>query len=296
MKVDKWIWVFAGVMFILPLMFVASSIEPYACGLEIVSDDIKGGKAANCFEFWMNRYQTMVSGILALSAAGAAYWVARAQIRHAESLEEKRRQAEEFAARAGLSLPLDELCEYAKNCVQQFRTQLRNSAPQPRLQLPHFPQGAVEPLKNCIRFTDYDQAIKIYEVLSFLQILKARISSDEILSADVVYVRILDSVKLYILAEGILYYARGMLEGPTKPPPPLMMLTSLRRFGFNFAEDPQLFRLAGISVPPLETGLGVQSQRVVIQAITIFFGRHYGPSSTRERPHDRGGPSSGTAE
>ena len=51
------------------------------------------------------------------------------------------------------------------------------------------------------------------------------------------------------------------------------------------------------TIAPLShTPLGVQSRRVVIQAITIFFGRHYGPSTTWGRPHDRGGSSSGTAE
>ncbi len=52
----------------------------------------------------------------------------------------------------------------------------------------------------------------------------------------------------------------------------------------------------GLMQGEIPSGLGVQSRRVVIQAITIFFGRHYGPSTTRECPHDRGGPSSATAE
>jgi hypothetical protein len=132
--------------------------------------------------------------------------------------------------------------------VEQFRKQLRNSAPQSRLQFPCFPHIAIAPLQNCIRFTNHEQAFKIYDVLSWLQIFKARISSDERLTLNVINMRILDGVKLHVLAEGLLCYARctGRVE-----PQSLLIMEKLNRLGFNQAEDPQLFQSAGFSVLPL---------------------------------------------
>ena len=117
-------------------------------------------QAANCFEFWLNRYQTMVSGILALSAAVVAYLAARAQIRHAENLIEKRRQTEAYAARATLPLALSEVCDYAGACFDIFKSRLPNYKDRSPLDLPTFPSSAVKPLQDCIRFSDKDQAKK----------------------------------------------------------------------------------------------------------------------------------------
>ena len=74
-----------------PVILVAALVmgaEPGACTATFGfgKDEIQ---AANCFEFWLNRYQTMVSGLLALSAAVVAYSAARAQIRHAEAWKKR---------------------------------------------------------------------------------------------------------------------------------------------------------------------------------------------------------------
>ena len=242
---DRWIWLFAGVMVILPLMFVASSVEPYVCGLKIVASEIEKGNAANCFEFWVNRYQTMVSGVTALSAAFVAYLAAKAQIRHAESLEESRRQTEEYAARATLPLALSEVCDYALACFDIFKSRLPNYNDRSPLELPVFPRSAVEPLQYCIRFSDKSQAKKIADLLSNLQIFHSRVAGKSRWRKAMLYERILDAVILNIRASDLFDYGRRGEEGWMKRPDPARIGRELRINGFSSDQHPMLFAFVG---------------------------------------------------
>ncbi|MDZ5448890.1 hypothetical protein [Labrys sp. ZIDIC5] len=47
---------------------------------------LKGNPALNCFDFWLNRYQTLLTGIFTLAAAAAAFFAVSVQIHHNEKL------------------------------------------------------------------------------------------------------------------------------------------------------------------------------------------------------------------
>lgn len=202
-------------------------------------------QAANCFEFWLNRYQTMVSGILALSAAVVAYLAARAQIRHAENLIEKRRQTEAYAARATIPLALSEVCDYAGACFDIFKSRLPNYKDRSPLDLPTFPSSAVKPLQDCIRFSDKDQAKKIADLLSNLQIFHSRVSGKSRWRKAMLYERILDAVILIIRASELFDYGRRIEEGWMKRPDPARIGRELRMNGFSSDQHPMLFAFVG---------------------------------------------------
>jgi len=136
-------------------------------------------QAANCFEFWLNRYQTMISGLLALSAAGVALWAAKLQIGHAESLAEKKRQAEELAARAGLSFTLDEILSYTKTCLEKCTNiyLAEGVLIQSDLSFPILPQSSIESLKKCIQSCGEENQQKIQNIVSWLQIVQTRLAT-----------------------------------------------------------------------------------------------------------------------
>ena len=235
-----------------PVVLVAVLVmwaEPGACHTNLISNPASA-PSANCFEFWLNRYQTMVSGLLALSAAVVAYLAARAQIRHAEGLVEKRRQAEEYAARAGLPLALTEVCNYAAACRDIFKSRLLNRKYSSPLELPLFPGDVVEPLQYCIRFSDKDQAKKIADLLSFLQIFQSRVTDSDRWSKMALYDGISDAVVLNLLASDLYDYGRRREEGWMKRPDRQRMGREFENMGLSSYQHPNLFRLVGLEPEP----------------------------------------------
>ena len=176
MKVEKWLKRLITVEFVVIVVFASSiSWAPHACDLKIVPAEIKDSNAFVCFEFWLNRYQTMLSGLLALIAGSFAYFAARSQIKSAESLEENRRQAEEVAARARLSLALSDITSFAEKSLEILKTHLENHDEKTLDLLPNFPASTIAPLQNCIRFASKDKAKSISNLISLLQVFKARL-------------------------------------------------------------------------------------------------------------------------
>ena len=82
-----WAWAVAAPVILVTVLLMRAELGACTATFGFGKDEIQ---AANCFEFWLNRYQTMISGLLALSAAVVAYLAAKLQIRHAERLEEKK--------------------------------------------------------------------------------------------------------------------------------------------------------------------------------------------------------------
>ena len=135
-----WAWAVTAPVVLVAVLVMGADIGACTATFGFGKDEVQ---AANCFEFWVNRYQTMVSGLLALSAAVVALWAAKLQIGHAERLEEKRRQAEENAARVRLTLALSEINDYSHECVRKFKLRLEDANYLAPLRLPSFPQSVV---------------------------------------------------------------------------------------------------------------------------------------------------------
>jgi len=215
--------------------------EPGACDKSLISH----AQSANCFEFWLNRYQTLIGGILTLIAGSFAYVAAQNQIKHAESLEEKRRHAEENAARVRLALTLSDISEYSTECARRFKLRLQNPNDIMLLRLPSFPQSVVESLERCIRFAHFDNEAELKNMLHWLQIFKARVSHrggwDGHNYDYNVNDGILDAAKTIVFVNDLFAYAREGTAPWTKTPEPQAMERCLRSLGFNDKEHPQLF-------------------------------------------------------
>jgi hypothetical protein len=50
------------------------------CAADVVTDALAKKGAFTCFEFWLNRYQTLLAGMIALFAAGLAFYAVRKQV------------------------------------------------------------------------------------------------------------------------------------------------------------------------------------------------------------------------
>ena len=168
MRSRRWgLWAWGVTAPVILVALVVMWAEPGACDAKLISNTASA-PSANCFEFWLNRYQTMISGLLALSAAVAAYLAAKLQIGHIERLEEKRRQAEENAARARLSFALKDIMSYAASCMTHFLTRLETPNDRSPLFLSPIPANIIDFLQNCVRFADEEHSKKIGNLLAFL--------------------------------------------------------------------------------------------------------------------------------
>ena len=67
------------------------------------------------------RWQTLIAGIISIVAAAVALWAVRQQIRHAQQMEDKRRERQAYAARKMLPHALASLSQYAASCLTALR-------------------------------------------------------------------------------------------------------------------------------------------------------------------------------
>lgn len=98
---------------------VANEISPSICTIEILD-------SANCFEFWVNRYQTFLSGMIALIAAGIGAAFLYMQIAQSDRQEAERVQRKHDAARSMLPLALSQICRFAEENAQAIRDSISN--------------------------------------------------------------------------------------------------------------------------------------------------------------------------
>jgi len=205
-----------------PVVVVAlavSLLEPFACHVKI-GPDLVPEEAAKCFEFWLNRYQTLIGGVLTLIAGSFAYFAAQKQINHAESLEQRRRSAEEVAARAHLSFALDEVFSYTDQCLIKCADiyDMNGNGGSSDLQFPNVSLNAIQLMQNCIRFTNEESRKNIVKLMSVLQIVKARLGdlrvSWQISDAEKIVLchRIVNIYAIRFLVSGLLEYSRFEVE------------------------------------------------------------------------------------
>src|SRR4051794_35525172 len=81
---------------------------------------MKQAGGIGCWEFWLNRYQTLIVGVVAFVGAFLTVQAVRAQIQQADRLEDERRERESYAARATLPLALSAITGYAEGCMHEI--------------------------------------------------------------------------------------------------------------------------------------------------------------------------------
>ena len=129
------------------------------------------------FPDFFYRWQTLLTGLLAL---GGAAWTVRAiqsQIKQASDAENDRRQRNERAARAILPLALYDISDYARECMLLMSPFISGSARQNPIIVPPIPPALIEPLQAAIRSANPQTAGEIAGVIAWLQIQHARLRS-----------------------------------------------------------------------------------------------------------------------
>lgn len=141
--------------------------------------------------YWINQHQTLITGLLALLAAGiAAYFlwrqISQEQSRHEELIQRKLR-----AVRAGLPIALSEIHEYADRCIDvlchiagkrtstedeydhENELQILKSVPP----VPDYPANAFKALQSTIEYADTTDAAALRRIIAFSQIQNSRFRS-----------------------------------------------------------------------------------------------------------------------
>jgi hypothetical protein len=186
------------------------------------------------FVEWLNKWQTLVSGILALIAGGGAVWAVLRQTReqrdqHAGMLERKR-----LSARAQMPEALSDLVGFVRECVQFVDGR--------RVGAPSKPNEAIEKLKVAIEFVDTQPAKAIFELVSFYQVHNSRLFSDQPrvggdnADAQAYY----DAAKLFFLTNRLYDYARNQAETVDDQMNPDVLLDELKGvvgIGYYFGNE-----------------------------------------------------------
>jgi hypothetical protein len=187
----------------------------------------------SCFIDWADHWQTMITGVLALGAAGWAAWLARGQLSAArQQMKEARRQARNDrdgrlrAARASLPATLSAICDYA----ERVAAELRSAYPVPNLlgvdryvpTFPPFPAETIMSLERVVELTaDNSVAERIESILREAQVLDARcrgmIRGDRI-SADYLAALLQQAASIYARAESLFDYGRRRSAGVSTAP------------------------------------------------------------------------------
>ena len=196
--------------------------------------------------FWYD-YQTLITGLLALTAAVIAAWIARGQLRASETqikvaidqLEADRtRAAAERSgrlrgARASLPTVLSSICSYSRDAARALHdawptpaklypdTPLA-SAYRVSCEVPQFPVELIAPLERIVEFTDAPEvAERIESILREVQVFNAR--TDELKGGSTVSIGelasyILEAAAIYARAESLFDYARRQSETVSSKP------------------------------------------------------------------------------
>ena len=195
------------------------------CGLDLIwslCGDV------NCVVSWMDRWQTMLTGLAALIAAAVSVYFIRKQIAQAESAETHRRKRRLAAARSRLQLTLSTVSHYGSDSIV-FLKRLRDAvsanqviptlADAPR---PILPEPAVLALEAVIEATDSDGfAGYLADLISEMQVLNSRLSGLPDQAQDLGTINLdaylVNAAKVYAFASGSFPYARrAVAEPPTE--------------------------------------------------------------------------------
>jgi hypothetical protein len=99
-----------GVVLVLTLILLAANLVVYVMLLPWPS--------YSGFTAWLDRWQALIAGVLALVGAIGTVYFLYAQIRQAGDVDQARKSREELAAKTVLPLALSQLANYAGDCIR----------------------------------------------------------------------------------------------------------------------------------------------------------------------------------
>lgn len=173
----------------------------------------------DCIVCFLDRWQTLIAGILATVAAAWTIHLLRRQIRdqRKEFKREKKRlkdtaTSQNWAARAHLPDALSDICAYAASCYQQVFAENRGN------QLPSVPREAIASVKAAIQYADPISAKALYELVVHFQIHNSRLQSRNGRQLEIEFAQMgYDSVVLQCYCNRLFEYGRNEEKVVTKP-------------------------------------------------------------------------------
>ncbi len=214
---------------VLGLAFIAavSLIEfmQSTCAIE-VEPNLRG--SFGCLDFWLNRYQTLLTGFIALAGALLGGFYLNRQINQTDAHERLRVSRKKIAARTLLPLTLTQFSEYAQQCMSVCAS-LRKHDWQGRIEAPaeisfscpEIPREALTSLTVNVEYSDNDVQDRLASLISFIQIQRSRLNGDckrasanDFVATWSVDQRIAEAVVVFGACQSLFKYARRESELP----------------------------------------------------------------------------------
>lgn len=194
-----------------------------SCGLDVIWAACRD---IDCVVSWMDRWQTMLTGLAALIAAAVSVYFLRKQIAQAESSENHRRKRRLAAARSRLQMTLSTISHYGSDSIaflKRLRDAVGANQPVPALAdapRPILPEPSVLALEAVIEATDSDEfAGFLADLISEMQVLNSRLSAlpeeAQALGVHNLDAYLMNAAKIHAFASGAFPYAR---RETTEPP------------------------------------------------------------------------------
>lgn len=164
---------------------------------------------------WVERYQALIAGALALIGAVATVWAIVRQIKQVVASEADRRQRTNYAARAMLPNPLAEVQHYAELSIAYLTARFppnyaRVSGPISG-SMPAYPAGPVSQIRECIEFGEDPSRKLLADLISHLQLQNSRLRLMTLTPENL----FADAAEVYALCDFLYPYARrevGVVE------------------------------------------------------------------------------------
>ncbi|PZF78384.1 hypothetical protein DK847_00745 [Aestuariivirga litoralis] len=140
------------------------------------------------FHKWLQQYQTLVSAVLALSAAWFTVKAARLQIEHAMHLEDAKNNQRLLAARTLIPFALSDIEVFCTTSLERLYEieAWRDTGPafatpigQTRFVMAQLPESAFQKLRDVVEVAPLDVSIELGRLLSSIQISTSRLADLE---------------------------------------------------------------------------------------------------------------------
>lgn len=214
---------FGGIIQALPFLPTLNDLNNAICAAPIVTNATATMQSHGCSDFWLNRYQTLITGLIALVAAVMTVGVVRQQMAQIERHEEQRRRREENAVRAVIPLAVSGISDYARECtarLSQIKVEEGKRVYPTGFTVPELNKDLIVNLRDGIRYADRQTATQIHEMLAWLQIQNSRLRAiassrpddTSIIVPHNIERAILDAATLDVLASRLFQYGRGSMS------------------------------------------------------------------------------------
>jgi hypothetical protein len=174
-------------------------------------------------EAWLYKWQTLLSGGLALLAAIVTIVVIVGQIQQTGTIETNRRRRKLRAARATLPMALAAVCDYAEGCVRDLISLMPVDEERVVARLParpELPADIIPTFEKCIEFADEPEASHLIGLLRRLQIQYSRLADAGEMREDRLLLRlnietyIVDGAEVHFRASSLFAFSRETDQHP----------------------------------------------------------------------------------